>query len=112
VRSEAFIYDWANQGSASIDPNIQTEAIECLKLLKALDQPKDLPEITNHIVTVEGLDGDNMLVRRFPIDRVPEEVHQMLAIMRFRDTQFSRLKFVQRPGQPVFTNYNDSILEQ
>jgi hypothetical protein len=104
------IYNWAVHGGGSTDTNTLKENAECLKLLRPLDQPTELPETPNHIVTVRCLDGDNMLVKMFPIDRVPDEVHQMLAIMGFRDDQFSRLTFIQRPGQLPFTNYNASII--
>ena len=108
--SQRFIYNWAAQGGGSPDTNAMEEATTCLKLLKPLDQPKNLPESPNHIVTVSCLDGDAMLEKRFPIDQVPDEVHQMLAVMGFRDDQFGRLKFIQKPGQAAFTNYNKSII--
>jgi hypothetical protein len=98
------IYDWATQGGSSPDTDTLQKAAECLKLLKLIGQPKDLPESPNHVVMVRCLDGDNMLVKKFPIDRIPSEVHQILAIMGFDDSQFIRLKFIQKPGRPPFTN--------
>lgn len=100
-----FVYNWAVQGGSSPDTNSVKKIGECLQLLKPLDQPKDLPESPNHIVTVRCIDGDDKLERHFSIDEVPDEVHHMLAIMGFSDDQFSRLKFIQKPGQAAFTNY-------
>ena len=60
-------------------------------------------------MSVRCRDGDAMLEKTFPIDQVPDDVHQILATMGFSDYQFARLKFVQKPGQPPFTNWNPSI---
>jgi hypothetical protein len=96
------IYNWATQGGSSPDADTLKKAAECLKLLKQIEQPKKLPESPNDVVTVRCLDGDDMIVKKFPIDQVPSEVHQILAVMGFGDD--SRLKFIQKPGQPAFTN--------
>jgi hypothetical protein len=90
---DRFVYDWAVQGGSSPDSDTLKKAAESLKLLQALDEPKDLPESPNQIVTVRCTDGDKWLVKRFPIDKVPPKVHQILTIMGFQDGTFNRLKF-------------------
>ena len=91
---DRFVYDWAVQGGSSPDSDTRKKTTETLKLLQALDEPKVLPESPNQIVTVRCADGDKWLVKRFPIDKVPAEVHQILTIMGFHDGDFNRLRFV------------------
>jgi hypothetical protein len=66
-------------------------------LLKALEEPRTLPESLNRVVTVRCADGDKWIAKRFPIDRVPAEVHQVLMILGFDDKDFGRLTFVKSP---------------
>ena len=94
--SERHVYSGAHQGGSSLEPDTCIKATESMKLLKVLDEPKDLPESPNQIVTVRYLDGSEMIAKRFPIDQVPSEVHQILTLMGFRDEEFSRLKFIQK----------------
>jgi hypothetical protein len=90
------VYHWALQGGGGPDTDTRKKAVECLRLLKPLDQPKDLPGSPHQIITVRGFDGDKTLEKKFPIDRVPPEVHQILTVMGFGDERCSRLRFVQR----------------
>jgi len=76
-------YSWADHGGMSPDADTQKEAAECRKLLKTIDEPKQLPDSPNKIVTVRCADGDTTIVKRFPVDAVPAEVHQILIIMGF-----------------------------
>ena len=88
------IRSYAYQGAWQPDPDTHKKAAESLKLLRALDEPKNLPDSPNQIVTVRCADGEKWLVKRFPIDKVPVEVHQILTIMGFLDESFSRLTFI------------------
>ncbi len=88
------VYSWAHQGGYGSDTNTFKKATGSLKLLRALDEPKILPESPNQIVTVRCADGDKWVVRRFPIDKVPDKIHQILTIMGFKDADFSRLTFI------------------
>jgi hypothetical protein len=92
------IYNWAQQDGQGVDAETQQKSLKCAKILKALQQPDKLPESVNQIVTVKCLDGDKTLVKKFPIDRVPFEVRDILTIMGFRDEEFSRLKFIKKPA--------------
>jgi hypothetical protein len=94
--SDRWVYSWANQSGYSPDADTEKKAKRCKELLKALDEPKDLPASPNQIVTVRCLYGGETLAKKFPIDRVPYEVHQILTIMGFRDEDFVRLKFIQK----------------
>jgi hypothetical protein len=86
------VYNWAVQGGPVADLDTRKKAAECLELLKPLRQPEDLPESPSQILTVRGFDGQSTLEKRFPIDRVPLEVHQILALMGCDDAQFGHLK--------------------
>jgi hypothetical protein len=92
------VYNWAVHGGPVADPDARKKAAECLELLKPLGQPKDLPESPNRIVTVRCLDGDSTLVKKFPIDQVPLEVYQILAVMGYGDEQLNGLKFIRKPS--------------
>ena len=92
--SDRDVYSWAHQGGYGPDPDTRKKAAECLKLMQALDEPKVLPDSPNQIVTMRCADGDKWVVKRFPIDKVPAEVHQILTIMGFHDREFSRLTFI------------------
>jgi len=76
-----FVYNWAVQGGEGPDTNTTAKAAQCLELLRTVDQPKDLPESENEIVTVRCRDGDKMLVKKFPRHKVPLEVHELLTVM-------------------------------
>jgi hypothetical protein len=91
------VYSWAHQGGSSPDSNTRKKATESLSLLKALEEPRTLPQSPNRIVTVRCADGDKWIAKRFPIDRVPAEVHQILMILGFDDKDFSRLTFIKSP---------------
>jgi hypothetical protein len=95
--SDRDVYDWAHQGEYDADPNTRQKADESLKLLKALSEPKNLPASPNRIVTVRCIDGDQWIVKRFSIDKVPIEVHQILVTMGFKDESFKRLTFTKNP---------------
>jgi hypothetical protein len=86
-------HSWARRGGYRADPQTLSKATMSLKLLKGLDEPKVLPESPSHIVTVRCAERGKWIVRRFPIDQVPEEVRQILTIMGFEDAEFSRLTF-------------------
>ena len=95
------VFDWAHQGGYNSDTNALEKAAKCKKLMMALDQPKDLPDSPNQIVTVRCMDGEKIVVKKFPIERVPTEVHQMLILMGCSDESLShmnRLKFIKSPG--------------
>jgi hypothetical protein len=96
--NDRWVYDWAAQGGESPCPDGETKAKKCKELLKALSQPKVLPESPNQIVTVKCADEDKWIIRRFPIDKVPVEVHQILTIMGVHDKEFNRLKFIKNPS--------------
>ena len=98
---DRFVYNWAVQGGSSADSNTQEEATKCMKLLRVIDQPKNLPESPNEIVTVECVDGDKTLIKRFLISQVPTEVHEILTIMAVPDGAMKRLKFIQKNGQSI-----------
>lgn len=87
-------YSWADHGSFGPDTSTSEKAAKCRKLLKTIDEPKQLPDSPNKIVTVKYTDGDKTIVKKFPIDAVPSEIHQTLSIMGFPDSAFDRLKFV------------------
>lgn len=84
------------RGESSPDPEALNKAAECRKIIKTVDEPKQLPVFTNQIVTVRCIDGDAIIIKRFPIDAVPIEVRQILTIMGFDDEDFRRLKFIQK----------------
>lgn len=65
------------------DPNAQQEAAECLKLLKAAEQPKEPPDDPQRIVTVRCAEGEMIVVKRFPAQNVPQEVRGMLLAMGY-----------------------------
>lgn len=91
-----YVHSWAVQGGSRPDSNTKTKAEECIRILKSIDQPKILPESPNKIVTVRGLDGGNLVSKKFPIDHVPAEIYQIITIMGFRDdNQLKRLTFIQ-----------------
>jgi hypothetical protein len=94
--SQRDVYNWAHQGGYGPDPDTQKKATECIRLVKSLDEPNELPDNPNQIVTVRCADGDKTIIKKFPIDQVPSEVHQVLTIMGFRDEEFSRLKFIKK----------------
>jgi hypothetical protein len=89
-------YGWADHGGWEADADTPKKAAECRKLLQTIVEPKQLPDSPNKIVTVKCADGDATIIKRFPIDAVPPEVHQILTIMGFPDSAFSRLKFVKK----------------
>jgi hypothetical protein len=88
-----WVYNWAAQGGHGPETNAVEKAAKCLKLIKALHQPKDLPESRNQIVTARCREGGETLVRRFPIERVPSQVHEVLTLMGAREAEFTRLRF-------------------
>lgn len=90
------VYDWAVQGASGHDPDTRKKAEESLKLLRAMGEPKVLPDSPNQIVTVRCADGDTWLVKRFPIDKVPTEVRQILTFMGVRDEELNRLTFIKK----------------
>ena len=90
------VYDWAHQGGSSPDHDTHKKSADSLKLLRALDEPKVLPDSPNQIVTVRCAEGDKWVVRRFPIDKVPAEIHQILTILGVHDEEFSRLTFIKK----------------
>ncbi|HWB60587.1 MAG TPA: tetratricopeptide repeat protein [Chthoniobacteraceae bacterium] len=81
------------------DPNALQEAAECLKLLKSVEQPKELPDDPRRIVTVRCADGDAIVVKRFPAGNVPQEVRGMLLAMGYAcgARGFDVLTFVATP---------------
>jgi hypothetical protein len=87
-------YSWADHGGqVGADSDNQKKVAECRKLLQTVDEPKQLPDSPNKIVTVRCADGDKIITKRFPIDAVPQAVHEILTIMGFPDQYFTRLKF-------------------
>jgi hypothetical protein len=98
-----FIFDWAIQGGGGPYTNGVEHAADCTKLLKNLDQPEELTNSPNQILTVRYLEGDQVLAKRFAIDRVPAEVHEILTIMGVRDRELhGRLKFSsERPNKTL-----------
>lgn len=94
--SDRNVYSWALQRGYSPDSDTRKKASESVKLLKSLDEPEVLPESPNQIVTVRCAEGDKWIAKRFPIDQVPAEVHQILTIMGFPDEEFNRLKFTKK----------------
>ena len=95
-----FVYNWAVQGGQGPDTNTAAKAAQCLKLMRAINQPKDLPESEDEIVTVRCRDGDKTLVKKFPMQKVPPEVHELLTIMGCKEAEFGRLKFVRKVAEP------------
>jgi hypothetical protein len=93
---DRFVYDWAHQGGHGPDPDARKKAAEALKILQTLPEPKVLPDSPNRIVTVRCADGDKWTTKRFPFDKVPAEVHQILTLLGFRDEEFSRLTFIKK----------------
>jgi hypothetical protein len=95
IRSE---HHWANHGGGSKDPKAQEKAVQCTKLLKSLDQPKGLPESSNHILTVRYLDAGKTIERKFPINQVPTEVRETLILEGCpkNGEELKRLKFIQK----------------
>jgi hypothetical protein len=88
-------YSWADHGGqVGVHSDNQKKAEECRKLLQTVDEPKQLPDSPNKIVTVRCAVGDKIIIKRFPIDAVPQVVHDILTIMGFPDENFTRLKFV------------------
>jgi len=98
------VYNWAEQGGHNADTNAVEKAAQCAKLLKSLDQPKELPESPNHIITVRGVDAGKIIEKRFPISHVPPEVHQILTIMGCGEEGFKRLTFIQKTALRSVTN--------
>jgi len=82
------------RGGSGPDPDTHEKWQECTKILKAIGQPKDLPSLATHIVTLTCVDGDSRIIRKFPIDHVPNQVYQILTIMGFSDDKrLVRLNF-------------------
>ena len=94
--SDRDVYAWAIQGSSTPDPDTKKKAAESLELLQSLDEPKILPDSPNQIVTIRCADGDKWIVKRFPIDKVPAEIHEILTIMGVQDAQIERLTFIKK----------------
>jgi hypothetical protein len=110
------IYNWAEQGGHTPDTNAAEKAAHCLKLLRTLQQPSvngaagwfnpytaaQLPQSPNHIVTVRGVDGSEVIERKFPISEVPSEIREILAIMGYPDAGGGRLTFIKKtaPSPP------------
>ena len=94
--SDRDVYDWAIQGGSSPDPDTLKKAAESLKLLRALNEPTNLPDSPNQIVTIRCADGDKWVVKRFPIDRVPAEIREILTIMGVQGEQMGRLTFIKK----------------
>jgi tetratricopeptide (TPR) repeat protein len=94
-----FLPDHSTQSESVDDPGAQMEAGECLELLKAVDEPKDLPDAPAEMVTVRCADGAKTRVKRFPVGSVPQQVRQMLAIMGYASDRmaFDHLKFMATP---------------
>ena len=88
------------------DANARQEAAECLKLLKAAEQPKELPGDPRRIVTVRCADGEAIVVKRFPAGNVPQEVRGMLLAMGYAcgARGFDVLAFVKTPEADEDTN--------
>jgi hypothetical protein len=97
IGEDEAIYSWADHGGYNFDANAKAKAEQCKKLLKGLEQPKDLPASPNQIVTVRCFANDETIAKMFPIDRVPYEVHQMLTIIGCPDDAMGRLKFIKKP---------------
>lgn len=87
---------WARQGGAVGEEHTQAKAEKCLALLKRLTEPNDLPEESTQIVSVRCADGDKWVTRRFRIDRLPNEVRQILLTMGFSEGRFRFLTFTEK----------------
>jgi hypothetical protein len=98
-------YTGFSGGAGGPNPDADTRAKRCMALLKKLNEPHDLPASPSDIVTVKCSSEGEALEKKFPYDRVPAEVKQILAIIhfngftnpdgRFSDKPFGRLKFIQ-----------------
>jgi hypothetical protein len=100
------VYNWAMQGGPVADSDDLKKAAECLELLKPLRQPEDLPASPSQIVTVRCFDGQNTLEKRFPIDQIPSEIHQILDLMGCQNAPFSRLKSPTAGSRHSFEHLN------
>jgi len=85
----------SGRGGSSPDTDTHGKWAQCLKLLKAIDQPKDLPSLSTRIVTVTCADGEANVIKKFSIEHVPAKTHQILTIMGFTEADFARLTFDQ-----------------
>jgi hypothetical protein len=74
------VYDWAVQGGFTTDANAQEKANKCRELIRALPQPQNLPDLESHIVTAKCLGPPEAILRRFPIDRVPSAIREVLLL--------------------------------
>jgi hypothetical protein len=95
-----WIFNWASQGGHGPETNAIEKASKGLRLIRALDQPKALPESRNQIVTVRCSDGEQTLVRKFSIERVPSQVHEILRMMAASEAELTRLKFTEQTAEP------------
>lgn len=71
----------------------QQKAKRCLSLLASTAQPQALPEDPRRVLTVRWAEG--WIERRFPIDRVPAQIRDILLTVGFCDENFKRLTFFQ-----------------
>lgn len=95
-RGTISVDNFARQSTSFGETDNQTKAKNCLALLKELEEPKDLPELPKQIVTVRCADGDKWIVRRFPINRVPIGVRQILDITGYSKDRFTTFTFVSK----------------
>lgn len=93
---DRWVYDWVDQGSAGPCRDADAKAKKCEDLLKTQKEPNHLLASPNQVVTVKCFYGGKTLIKNFPIDEVPSEVHQVLSVMGFRDSEFGRLKFIEK----------------
>ncbi len=98
------IHNWAEQGGGTPDTNSAAKAAQCANILRTLEQPADVSESPNHVVTARAVDGGKIIERTFSIHRVPSEIRKILDIMGWHDQGRQRLTFLDEPGQSKITN--------
>jgi hypothetical protein len=103
IGSENDIYSWALQGGSTEDFEAPKKAAQWIELLRPLQEPHSLPDSPNRIVTIRYLDGENRVEKRFPTDRVPWAVHDVLqkmgALRNVKGSRYDRLTFVEPPAK-------------
>lgn len=98
-------YDWAIMGGENPDALGKEKAAKCLQILKRLDQPTNLPNDPNQILTVKCKDGDEILERKFSIRQVPASIRELLSLIGIKRTEeFDRFTFVEETARTNATH--------
>lgn len=87
--------NWLMNGSRRVDGEAEAKAATCTQLLLAAAEPKALPSDPNQILTARVMVDGKWLTKRFPIDKLPDEVRKIVTTLGIFDEDLRRFRFIE-----------------